>query len=898
MATQNIEVVQDNKYYTACRLPTDLAPENYNLTLKPDLKEFKFDGHVDIEFSQTDNKVSEIILNASNLDIKGGHVTAVDGTKINLKKCIYNDDLGTVAMKFDKDNFTPKILFLEFSGILNDKMKGFYRSSFEIDNQTVFAATTQFEACDARQAFPCFDEPAIKATFDVTVVYDSTPIAIGDKSYKPIALSNGNLISETPSDNGKTIAKFEKSPKMSTYLLAFIVGPFNYVESKSSNGCRVRVYATPGKENQGEFALDVACKSLDYYEKYFDIKFPLNKMDLIAIPDFNSGAMENWGLVTYRETCLLFDPKTTSTASKQFIAIVVAHELAHQWFGNLVTMNWWNDLWLNEGFASFMEFLCTDSIFPEWDLWSQFINDMWSQAMDLDSLHSSHPIEVPVNFASEIDEIFDNISYQKGCSVIRMLYEYIGDDMFRVGMKNYLEKFSYKNAETKDLWDCLEEASGKPIAKMMSAWTGQMGYPWIKVEVANQESPNDLALTLEQEKFTSNGKLHDGEEKLKWMVPISIASGSKDVELISEFLEDRSKTFVIPRQGNNWLKLNKDTIGFYRVAYPQILLDRLIEIIQEDFTKKGLDANFKESLSPMDRLGIQNDYFALCRAGHVATSDLLNLLGCYEDETNYTVWRSIDNCIYWLSIIFRDTQYSEPFCAFGRRLYGKIYNKLTWDAKSDECHTDSMLRAMVINRLVQFEHQDVINISQKLFNSQIKEGKPIKADLRQAVYTAISKFGPDQDYEELFKLRKQETSHEEKNRIVRALAFTKQPDRLKRAIDLIFTDEVRIQDKVSAIVPIAMTNPTTCWNLFKEKHVYFKQIYGSGHTMSALVKYSTEFFTTKDRAQEIEKFFEINKFPGAERSIQQALETIRLNTEWLGRLGCDIQVMKFLGKYL
>lgn len=342
---------------------------------------------------------------------------------------------------------------IEYDGEINDKMKGLYRSKYlgpEGDER--YAAVTQFEATDARRCFPCWDEPAIKATFDITVTVPQDRIA----------LSNMPVESENDEGNSR-IVQFRTTPIMSTYLVAIVVGEFDYVENTSKDGVLVRVYTPVGKKDQGLFALEVATEVLPYYKDYFNIAYPLPKIDLIAIADFSAGAMENWGLVTYRETCLLVDPKNTSANTKQWVALVVGHELAHQWFGNLVTMEWWTHLWLNEGYATFVEYLCVNRLFPEYDIWTQFVVETYIRflfrilskynfeddfqfiffkfrALELDCLKNSHPIEVPVGHPSEIDEIFDDISYSKGASVIRMLHRYIGDDDFRKGMNIYLTR--------------------------------------------------------------------------------------------------------------------------------------------------------------------------------------------------------------------------------------------------------------------------------------------------------------------------------------------------------------------------------------------------------------------------------------------------------------------------
>lgn len=359
-----------------------------------------------------------------DLEINNVYLLTNGGKKLYSKSISYSTEKELSFLEFDDISPQNASLYLEFKGELNDKMKGFYRSKyFKPDGTEQFAAVTQFEATDARRCFPCWDEPALKATFDITLKVPKNLIA----------LSNMPIKDQKTLDNDLEEISFKKTPKMSTYLVAVVVGEFDYVEDVTRDGVIVRVYTPLGKKEQGRFALKVATKVLPYYNDYFKISYPLPKMDLIAIADFSAGAMENWGLVTYRETFVLVDPDNTSLIRKQSIALTVGHEIAHQWFGNLVTMEWWTYLWLNEGYASFVEFLCVNHIFPEYDIWTQFVTDMHTRALELDTLQNSHPIEVEVHHPAEIDEIFDEISYNKGASVIRMLHNYLGDEIFRKG---------------------------------------------------------------------------------------------------------------------------------------------------------------------------------------------------------------------------------------------------------------------------------------------------------------------------------------------------------------------------------------------------------------------------------------------------------------------------------
>uniref|UniRef100_A0A8C5IXS9 Puromycin-sensitive aminopeptidase n=1 Tax=Junco hyemalis TaxID=40217 RepID=A0A8C5IXS9_JUNHY len=541
---------------------------------------------------QVKNATNQIVMNCADIDIITASYAPEGDEEVHATGFNYQNEDEKVTLSFpstlQKGTGTLKI---DFVGELNDKMKGFYRSKYSTPSgDTRYAAVTQFEATDARRAFPCWDEPAIKATFDISLVVPKDRVA----------LSNMNVVERRPYPDDESLVevKFARSPVMSTYLVAFVVGEYDFVEARSQDGVLVRVYTPVGKAEQGKFALEVAAKTLPFYKDYFNVPYPLPKIDLIAIADFAAGAMENWGLVTYRETALLIDPKNSCSSSRQWVALVVGHELAHQWFGNLVTMEWWTHLWLNEGFASWIEYLCVDHCFPEYDIWTQFVSADYTRAQELDALDNSHPIEVSVGHPSEVDEIFDAISYSKGASVIRMLHDYIGDEDFRKGMNLYLTKFQQRNAATEDLWESLEKASGKPIAAVMNTWTKQMGFPLIYVEAEQQE--DDKVLKLVQKKFCASGP-YTGEDFPMWMVPISICTSEDPTCAKMQILMDKPELTVVLKdtKPEQWVKLNLGTVGFYRTQYSPAMLESLIPAIRD------------LSLPPVDRLGLQNDLFSL-----------------------------------------------------------------------------------------------------------------------------------------------------------------------------------------------------------------------------------------------------------------------------------------------
>uniref|UniRef100_A0A286XC07 Puromycin-sensitive aminopeptidase n=1 Tax=Cavia porcellus TaxID=10141 RepID=A0A286XC07_CAVPO len=549
---------------------------NYSLCLKPELLDFTFEGKLEAA-AQVRQATNQIVMNCADIDIITASYAPEGDEEIQATGFNYQNEDEKVTLSFPSTLQTGTgTLKIDFVGELNDKMKGFYRSKYTTPSGEVrYAAVTQFEATDARRAFPCWDEPAIKATFDISLVVPKDRVA----------LSNMNVIDRKPypDDENLVEVKFARTPVMSTYLVAFVVGEYDFVETRSKDGVCVRVYTPVGKAEQGKFALEVAAKTLPFYKDYFSVPYPLPKIDLIAIADFAAGAMENWGLVTYRET---------------WVALVVGHELAHQWFGNLVTMEWWTHLWLNEGFASWIEYLCVDHCFPEYDIWTQFVSADYTRAQELDALDNSHPIEVSVGHPSEVDEIFDAISYSKGASVIRMLHDYIGDKDFKKGMNMYLTKFQQKNAATEDLWESLENASGKPIAAVMSTWTKQMGFPLIYVEAEQVE--DDRLLRLSQRKFCASGP-YVGEDCPQWMVPITISTSEDPSQAKLKILMDKPEMSVLLKnvKPDQWVKLNLGTVGFYRTQYSSAMLESLLPGIRD------------LSLPPVDRLGLQNDLFSL-----------------------------------------------------------------------------------------------------------------------------------------------------------------------------------------------------------------------------------------------------------------------------------------------
>ncbi|KVI05923.1 protein of unknown function DUF3358 [Cynara cardunculus var. scolymus] len=597
------------------RLPKFAIPHRYDLTLKPNLELCNFSGSVLVDVSILDT-TRFLVLNSIDLVIHESSFTNSNNDKVVPSEVVVDNDGETIVLVFDEPlSIGDGVLEINFDGVLNEHMKGFYKGTYVDGGVRKNMAVTQFEPADARRCFPCWDEPALKATFKITV--DNVPSEL-------TALSNMPVSKETINGNFKSLC-FEESPIMPTYLVAVVIGVFDYIEETTHDGTRVRAYCPVGKSEKAKLALSISVKALELYTKYFSMPYALPKLDMVAVPDFSGGAMENYGLITYRETELLHDDLHSAAANTQRLSVVVTHEVGHQWFGNLVTMEWWTHLWLNEGFATWVSYLATDILFPEWRIWTQFL-EVTAGGLRIDSLEQSHPVEVEVHNASSVLEVFDAISYKKGSSLVRMLKEYLGDEIF--------QKYACKNARTEDLWSVLSDESGVEVNKLMDIWTKQTGYPVIYVK------SEDYTLEFEQTRFMSLGLQGEGQ----WIVPITLSVGSYsnrktflletkigklDIsELYGSYTsshQNSDKNEEVPEKP--WVKVNVGHTGFYRVKYDSALTARLRKAIEEKW------------LSPEDKFGILDDTYALCEAGEESISSLLSLMDLFREDLDYLTYQ-------------------------------------------------------------------------------------------------------------------------------------------------------------------------------------------------------------------------------------------------------------------
>ncbi|HEX3539165.1 MAG TPA: M1 family metallopeptidase [Acidimicrobiales bacterium] len=744
------------------RLPRTITPEHYDLTLTPDLANASFAGEARIRVNVTE-PVTEVVLNAVELDILTAELASVSGAR--LVGTVAYDEVEERAVIALNGTATPGVWELDvtFTGILNDKLHGFYRSTFrDTAGGEQVIATTQFEATDARRAFPCWDEPDFKATFAVTLIVDSQLTAI----------SNGAVLEDTDLGNGKRQVTFAETMPMSTYLVAFVVGPFEAAPPAVVDGVPVRIAAIRGKGHLTAYGLEAAGHALHFLADYFAIPYPSDKLDHVAIPDFAFGAMENLGCVTYRETALLVDPTTASRVELNRIAEVIAHETAHMWFGDLVTMKWWNGIWLNEAFATFMELLTVDAFRPEWEVWVTFGIDRGG-ALATDALVNTRPVEFPVGRPEEADAMFDVLTYQKGAAVLRMLEQYLGPEPFRQGISNYLTEHSYSNTETTDLWDAIEAASGEPARAVMDSWIYQGGYPLVSVGL----SPDGQSLTLRQRRF-----LYQGDDVgARWQVPINLRlSAAGAVKTAKVLLADEETSVAVPSP-LDWVVVNAGAWGFYRVRYEESLL-------------QALRAVMMTQLSALERLTLVSDTWASTYAGQSPLVDFLALASQLPAERDPDVWGAALGPLGLLDRIVTETDRPRLQGLIGD-LIRPVVAELGWEPAAGEAERTGTLRGRLLAVLGTVGADPDVQLEARVrFDRFLADPASLAPDLVSAVVTIVAYRGNEADYQVLYTRFKEAATPQDQMRFLYALAAPQSTELLRRTLDLTLSGEVRTQD--------------------------------------------------------------------------------------------------------
>ncbi|HVH15949.1 MAG TPA: M1 family metallopeptidase [Candidatus Angelobacter sp.] len=701
-------------------------------------------------------------------------------------------------------------LEIDFNGRVSDNFTGFYKASYGDG----YILTTHLEAVQARKVLPCVDHPAFKAVFKVRVRTDA----------KLSVISNMPVESEKKEGDRKTFI-FTKTPKMSTYLLYLGVGKF--VQSKGKHG-QTDLYAAyadrPAVNINTEFSFDATRKVLDYYELYFGIPFQLPKLHNVAVPEFAYGAMENWGAITYREILLHVD-KDTSVRAKKSVAHVIAHEIAHMWFGDLVTMKWWDDLWLNESFATFMDFKSTDRAYPEWKVWQDFIRTSTSGAMGRDALTKTHPIMASVHDPEEIEELFDEISYGKGASILRMIEAYIGSENFKRGVAQYLQKFRYSNASGHDLWSNLQEASGTEVSRIMEGWISQEGFPVIKASMVGSK------LVLEQERFLLTG----GRSEQIWPIPVTMNVDGKT----QSFLLDRNRSEVNLPATTTSIKLNVDQTGFYVVQYDG----------------KGLqDLVWKGRLSPLDRWGLINDAKAFLLSGRMPFKEYLDLIEKYENEEEYLPAIEISDQLSFLYQIA-----TSKLVEISRRFH-KAALKILETKKDDNSTT---LKGVIAARLTLLD-----DAYAKLAGSMFNDLASVEPDMKRSVVMGYARYS--NDYDGLISRYSKSTTDEERLRFLEGLVSFKDPELIAKTLDFALVGKVKRQD-VRNIIFYATSNPDgriVVWQWFKKNMTKLEAMYAGTAQFSIILR---EYFSIigVGLAAEVEKFFSEHKIIGADIALER-----------------------------
>ena len=824
------------------RLPRTVLPSQYQVSLSPSLDDASFTGSVTISAEAT-QAVNEIVLNAIELDI---HSVEVNGSPVAFS---LNEELERLIIDAAVSP-GPITLHISFTGTLNDKLRGFYRSTFTDENgATRTIATTQMQSTDCRRAFPCFDEPDFKATFAIDITCDADLLAV----------SNGREIRRETQPNGQVRIWFSETMLMSTYLVAFVVGPLEATEPVMVGSLPLRVIHVPGKSHLTEFGLRVGAFCIEWFENYYGIPYPSDKCDLLALPDFAAGAMENLGCITFREVLLLVDPATSTQIEQELVAAVVAHELAHMWFGDLVTMRWWNGIWLNEAFATFMEVAATDAFAPQWTMWTSFGLDR-SAAFEVDSLHSTRTVEFPVESPADADGMFDVLTYQKGGALLRMLEQFLGPDRFRAGVNHYLKKHSYGNTETGDLWDAIEHVvstdggENVPVRALMDSWIWQAGYPLVSARVDGAD------LVLSQRQFTFDNT----PDATLWVIPVHVRVGNEATKVLLNTdelrlpLADSSAAVVVNAGGP----------GFYRVEYSTDLLSRIT-------------GTTLATLTTLERYNLVDDAWNAVVAGALTTENFIEFARGFQNENDLAVWQVLTKALTGLGrLIPRDNMAS--FNTFVSSLVTPAYTRLGESPAPHEDDLVSKLRGLLLSTLA--IHGNNTAAQQRCRNILMNNAES-DPELVAASTTVVAATGDTSDYEWFVDKFTNAPTPQEKVRMLYALAEFDDAELMKRTCRLAFSGDVKSQDAPFLLARcIANKNHgDIAWAAVQENWTYANDTF-PGNTIVRMVSTITTLNTEALETQ-VNAFFSEHPIPQATKTLEQALERQKVNVALRSREG-------------
>jgi aminopeptidase N len=824
------------------RLPANVRPDHYALAFDVNLANTRFEGTETIRLRLAE-PTARIVLHALDLDFH--EVTIRSAGTTQTAKVVLDKTSETASL------IVPKTLSagaadvdIRYSGFLNKTLRGFYLSKANGRNYGV----TQFESTDARRAFPSFDEPAMKATFDISLTIDR----------RDTAISNGRLLSDKPGpgDSRHTLT-FATTPKMSSYLVAMAIGDFECIEG-SSESIPIRVCATPGKRELGRLALGMAGEILAAYNRYYDIKYPFGKLDMVAIPDFAAGAMENTAAIFYRESDLLADSSTASLATRKNIASVVAHEMAHQWFGDLVTMRWWDDLWLNEGFATWMESRPLAEAHPEWRL---DIDEARSgqQALNLDALTTTRPIHSSAETPAEIEETFDVIAYQKGGAVLRMIENYVGREDFRKGVNAYLARHAYGNATSEDFWTAIAAASRKPIDRILPTFVNQPGVPLVQVSLACDAAGHTVSLAAQRFSLDQSRP----PSAAHWQIPIC----RKYPNIVGASCTEM-RTDAATLLGNAcplWVFVNAGAEGYYRTAYPPAML-------------RALAADAETRLTAPERLSLAGDEWALVRAGRHSVADYLTLIKGYASEQESGVLSEVAGRLDTIYTQMASDAQRPAIEAFVRSLFAPTFKSLGLVAPPGDPDNRRALRAAVVSTLATTGNDEtVLAAARRTVDDSLSGGEPLDANLAATLLRAAARHGDAALFDKYIQAAEKVSTPEEYYRYLGALAYFEDPAMVDRGLNRLRTSAIRDQDAAWYLRQV-LANPNAgvnarAWAFTKTNWTELLPKLSISFADAGIVESLSSFCDAGVR-DDIKAFFTTNPRPAATRALSQTIEHI------------------------
>ena len=841
------------------RLFDQFQPDSYQLTLEPNRDAMTFRGSLTLTGKKVGRPSERMTLHQKGLiiteatiikhDKKGDQTFAVE--RINNHNSFDEVRLHASETLYP-GNYT---ITLVFNGVITTPMHGIYPCVFKHNGQDKKLIATQFESHHAREAFPCIDEPEAKATFDLTLVTPAGETVIANTPIKSQA-----------SDAGQCRTTFEATPRMSTYLLAFAYGEMGFLEATTKDGVVVRTYATPDNVAMTQHSLDVAVKSLEFFGDYFNTPYPLPKLDMVALPDFSSGAMENWGMVTYREVAMLLDEKSGSIESKQYIALVVAHELSHQWFGNLVTMKWWDDLWLNESFANMMEYRAVDAMYPEWHIWEQFVAAEGGSAKSRDSLVDVQPIHCEVSHPDQISSLFDpSIVYAKGGTVLFMLMHHIGEEAFRAGLELYFIKHRYGNTQAADLWAAFSDSSDLDVAAFMANWINNPGYPMVTIDW----EPGSSEASISQQRFLSDPSAVSINND-PWQVPMA-STGILDLQLLSS----SSSAATVTSDATTALILNHDGHSYSLPRYTN-----------SNHRAQIISAIGAGTVSPIDRLLLLDNYTMLQRGGFASTTDLLELLKAYTQETSENVWGAIATAVAETRRLVEGQE--EPEANLDKligQLVMPLAEKLGWDDNPDDDAATLHLRGLIISMAASAKIPSILEAGAKRFASFTKPSD-LPASTRSVVYYVGARYGSEDDFQKLLELHRASQSAEERDEYAGALTSVKKPEHYTKLLSMLTGADIRRQDLMNWFVWLLRNRyaRSDAWTWLTEQWDWIEKEFASDKSYSYFARYGGSIFSRKEDLAKYNELFDPKKdIVALTRDILLAKQEIASRIAWRER---------------